>query len=78
MYLQIIGKRLRIIGSTLRARSLHQKVDLVQEFRGFSIDRFSNGTFRPVIDKIFPLANAKEAHEYMSSKKNKGKILLTI
>ncbi len=36
-----------------------------------------DGTFAPVVDKVFPFARAGEAHDYMQSRKNFGKVLLT-
>lgn len=75
--MQIIGKRLSIIGSTMRARPKDFKAKLVKEFWSFAESKFEDGTFKPVVDKKFPLADAKEAHEYMGSKRNKGKVILT-
>lgn len=37
----------------------------------------SAGTFAPVVDRCFPFAAAGEAHRYMQSRKNFGKVLLT-
>lgn len=73
---KIIGKRLSIIGSTLRARPKPQKAQLVKDFSDFALGKFADGSFKPVIDRSFPLAEARQAHEFMESKKNKGKIIL--
>ncbi len=35
-----------------------------------------NGTLKPVVDKIFPLAEARQAHEYMEKSQMFGKIVL--
>lgn len=75
--LQIISKRLKIIGSTLRARPPQFKAELVHEFARFATPRFADGSFKPVVDKTFLLAEAKEAQQYLESKKNKGKVILT-
>ncbi len=77
LLVQIISKRLSIIGSSLRARPKQFKAELVQEFAEFAVSRFADGTFKPIVDKTFPLAQAKEAHQYLESKKNKGKVILT-
>lgn len=37
----------------------------------------ADGTFTPVVDQIFPFDQAPEAHRYMQSRKNFGKVLLT-
>ena len=71
-------KRLHIIGSTLRARPKDQKVKIVQEFWSFAEEKFKSGAMRPIVDKVFPLSEAKQAHEYMEAKKNAGKIVLKV
>lgn len=78
LLLQVIGKRLSIIGSTLRARSKPFKADLVQDFIKFAEQKFANKTFSPCIDTVFPIAEVRKAHEYMADKKNKGKIVLAV
>jgi len=75
---KIIGKRLSIIGSTMRARAKPQKAQLVKDFSAFALAKFADGSFKPVIDKMYPLAEAKQAHEFVESKKNKGKVILTM
>lgn len=37
---------------------------------------FEKGLLKPIIDKIFPLAEAKAAHEYMETREHFGKIVL--
>ncbi len=37
----------------------------------------ADGTFAPVLDKTFPFDQAHEAHRYMQSRQNFGKVLLT-
>jgi NADPH:quinone reductase-like Zn-dependent oxidoreductase len=37
---------------------------------------FAEGTFRPVVDSVLPLQNAREAHERIQSKQAFGKIVL--
>ena len=71
-------KRLKVIGSSMRARPLEQKGQLVKDFSKFALDKFREGEFKPVVDKVFPIMEVKEAHEYMEGKKNKGKIILKV
>jgi synaptic vesicle membrane protein VAT-1 len=40
------------------------------------LEGFKDGSFRPVVGKIFPLASAGKAQEYMQSRKNIGKVIL--
>lgn len=73
-----LGKRLQIIGSTMRARPRQFKEKIVAEFTAFAGDKFETGEMKPIIDKQFKLSECKEAHEYMEAKKNKGKIVLIV
>ncbi len=75
---EILKKRLRIIGSTLRSRSLGYKTELARQFRGFALSRFRCGSLKPVIDRVFSWEDAAEAHRYMEGNRNAGKIVLQI
>jgi len=37
---------------------------------------FQNETITPIVDRVFPLADVAEAHRYMESNSNFGKIVL--
>lgn len=74
----LLGKRQRIIGSTLRARPVEEKAWIVAEFvQRFGADLVS-GNVRPVIHKALPLEQAAEAHRLMKSSEHFGKIVLTV
>jgi len=75
---KILIKRLTIIGSTLRSRSLDYQIKLTNEFKEHSLEKFESGKFKPVIDKIFDWKDVSEAHKYMEQNKNIGKIVLKI
>jgi len=74
----ILNKRLTIIGTVLRARSLEEKISLTQSLRRHVIPLFEAGRLRPVIDRVFELEQAAEAHAYMESNANMGKIVLRV
>lgn len=76
--MQVLSKRLQIIGSTMRARPRAFKEKIVQEFSSFAGDSLSTGKMKPLVDKKFKLSEARQAHEYMEAKKNKGKIVLVV
>ncbi len=38
----------------------------------------ADGRWKPVVDKVFPLAEARAAHEYLAAKKQFGKVVLKI
>lgn len=73
---EVLSKRIEIIGSTLRSRSLDFKAKLIRDFWSFAERRFESGEFKPLIDREFSAEDARSAHEYMETKANKGKVLL--
>ncbi|SFF32700.1 NAD(P)H-quinone oxidoreductase [Thermoflexibacter ruber] len=75
---KILMKRLQVIGSTLRSRSLDYQIRLTQEFWQFAAANFLTGKFKPIIDSIFEWEKVQEAHRYMESNQNAGKIVLKI
>jgi putative PIG3 family NAD(P)H quinone oxidoreductase len=74
----ILNKRLTIIGTVLRARSLEEKVALTQSLRRHVLPLFESQRLRPVIDRVFELEQAADAHAYMESNANMGKIVLRV
>lgn len=74
----IMGKNLTVTGTTLRATPLPQKVALTQAFADFALAKFATGELTPVLDSVYPLRDAAEAHRYMESNRNVGKIVLTV
>jgi putative PIG3 family NAD(P)H quinone oxidoreductase len=72
----ILAKRLTIVGAALRRLPLPQKTALAKAFAAFALPRFESGELRPVVDSVYPLAQAAEAHRYMESNRNTGKIVL--
>lgn len=74
----ILMKHLTIMGSTLRSRNLTYKIALSQDLQKHCWSDFETGTLKPVIDSIFPLSEAKLAHERMEANQNQGKIILTV
>jgi NADPH:quinone reductase-like Zn-dependent oxidoreductase len=74
----LMGKRLQVHGTLLRARPLEQKAQLTQEFAARVIPLFASGAVRPVVDRVFPLEAVADAHRYMESNANFGKIVLSV
>ncbi|HEX9655129.1 MAG TPA: NAD(P)H-quinone oxidoreductase, partial [bacterium] len=74
----IMRKRVQIIGTVLRGRSLEEKMMLTAEFQKQVLPLFESGKIKPVIDRVFPLERAAEAHAHMESNQNFGKIVLRI
>jgi tumor protein p53-inducible protein 3 len=75
---QILSRRLQIIGTTLRARAVDEKIELTREFAAFALERFADGRLVPVIDNVWDWTDANEAHRYMEENRNVGKIILRL
>ncbi len=76
--LAVMLKRLTVTGSTLRSRSVDFKEKIANQLLKNVWPLFESGKINPVIDTIFPLAEASKAHELMESSQHIGKIVLTI
>ena len=74
----VLRKRLQIIGSTLRARSLDYKMQLTNDFVKRILPGFAEGHFKPIVDSIYSWRQATEAHQRMEENLNMGKIILKI
>lgn len=73
-----MGKRLRLIGSVLRSRSLDEKVAIKQNFMDRFWPQIEAGTIKPIIETIYPIADANDAQEQMAENRNIGKIILQV
>ena len=74
----LLRRRLKLIGSVLRARSVAEKVAIKNAFMAQFWDAMQHGKIRPVIDAVFPVSRAEEAHRRMAENKNIGKIILQV
>ena len=71
-----LQKRARIIGTVLRGRSVQEKAEATRLFVERSMRHIESGAITPVVDKVFPAAEIREAHEYLESNKSFGKVVL--
>ncbi|BFZ18678.1 hypothetical protein BsWGS_21717 [Bradybaena similaris] len=75
---QVYPKRIQLLCSTLRFRSVEFKASLVHDFAQRYSKLFTDGTFRPIIYKVFPLSEIINAHKMMEANENLGKIVLKV
>jgi NADPH:quinone reductase-like Zn-dependent oxidoreductase len=75
---QVMARRLTLTGSTLRARPAAFKAALAAELRREVWPHLEAGTIRPVIDSVFRLDAAADAHRRMESGDHVGKIVLEV
>ena len=74
---QLMHKRARVMGSTMRARTPEQKGEVAKRLLMEVWPLLPAKTvIRPVIDSTFPLAEARRAHERMEGGEHIGKIVL--
>jgi NADPH2:quinone reductase len=74
----VMGKRLRITGTVLRARSVEEKALATRRFAARVVPLLARGLARPVIDKVYTMDEVRAAHERMESNASFGKIVLMI
>lgn len=75
---QIMRKRLRLSGSTMKARPFEEKARLAALIERQVWPLIESGEIRPVTDRLFPLAEVAAAHRRMEEGSHIGKILLKI
>lgn len=74
----LMSKRARLIGTTLRARPLEQKIAVTQRFAAEMLPLFDAGTLHPVIDRHLPFGQIAAAHELMAANATTGKLVITL
>ncbi|HWU58584.1 MAG TPA: NAD(P)H-quinone oxidoreductase [Microbacteriaceae bacterium] len=75
---RLMAKRGRIWGTTLRARPIEERAHILAQLREHVWPLIESGRVRPIVDSIFPLSEAPDAHRRMESSEHIGKILLTV
>ena len=73
-----LWKRLRMEGSSLRSRDEGYQGKLRDTLAEHALPKFRVGTFKVLIEKVFPWEEIVEAHKLMESNKTKGKLICTI
>lgn len=74
----LLQKRLAIRGTLLRSRSLEEKAAATRAFEKSVLPHLASGRIRPVVDTVFQLAEAGDAHGLMETNANFGKIVLKV
>lgn len=72
----LMARRTRLLGTVLRARGVEEKAELAEEFSAEVMPGFLDGRLLPVIDGVFPVERAEEAHRRMEANENFGKIVM--
>lgn len=75
---RLLSRRLTIAASTLRARTPREKAALAARVRAEVLPGFTDGSLRPVVDRVLPLEEVAEAHRAMAAGEHIGKIVLRL
>jgi NADPH:quinone reductase len=77
-FAQVMTKRLTLTGSTLRPQSVEAKARIAAALEAQVWPLIEAGRVAPVMDRVFPLEAAAEAHARMESSAHIGKIALQV
>ena len=69
-------KRLTLIGTVLRARSIEDKANATRAFAISVVPLLAAGSATPNLDKVFDFRDVRAAHEYLESNESFGKVVL--
>jgi NADPH:quinone reductase-like Zn-dependent oxidoreductase len=75
---RLMVKRHRVIGSTLRARSIAAKAQVMDELNSRVWPLFESGEIQPIIDQVVPIEQADDAHQMIASNSTFGKVVLRV
>jgi putative PIG3 family NAD(P)H quinone oxidoreductase len=71
-------KRLRVIGSTLRARSIAAKAAVMDRLRDEVWPHIASGRIQPIIEAVIPIEETERAHALVASDQTVGKVVLSV
>ena len=77
----ILRKRLEVIGTVMRTRSLEERRPLVREFAQRMLPLFDQrvdhaAPLRPVLERTFPMGELAEAHRLLEANETFGKVVV--
>ncbi|MFO0958332.1 MAG: NAD(P)H-quinone oxidoreductase [Isosphaeraceae bacterium] len=72
----LLRKRLTIVGTTLRARPIEEKIAATRLFAECVVPWLAEGRIRPILDGAYPLDRIREAEERLTGDLSLGKIVV--
>lgn len=75
---KIMQKRARIMGSTMRPRSVSNKAIIARELEARVWPLFASQTIRVALDRVLPFEQVVEAHRYLEAGEHIGKVILDL
>lgn len=74
----ILTKRLTVIGTVLRSRSVEEKRRVTRAFADDVLPLLRAEVVRPLVDRVFPIEAVADAHRHMEANQNFGAVVLRI
>jgi putative PIG3 family NAD(P)H quinone oxidoreductase len=74
----LLGRRLSVVGTVLRSRPFEEKIRATQAFAREVVPLVAAGRVRPVVDRVYPLADARAAYERMERNESFGRIIIQL
>ncbi|HEX7237534.1 MAG TPA: NAD(P)H-quinone oxidoreductase [Gammaproteobacteria bacterium] len=75
---RVLANRLSILGSVLRPRPVEEKTAIIRAFEREALPHFASARIAPLISRVYPLAQAAEAHRAMEAGEHFGKLVLSV
>ncbi len=75
---RLLMKRLRVIGSTLRARPVEEKAVVMNALRERVWPLIESGQIMPIVEEVIPITEAGRAHDLIAGDTTFGKVILEI
>jgi putative PIG3 family NAD(P)H quinone oxidoreductase len=74
---KLMQKRISLKGFTLRNQTILQKSAIIERFKTRWLETLRCKKIHPIIDKVFTMEQIQQAHQYMQTNQNFGKIVIT-
>lgn len=74
----LLRKRLTVVGTTLRARPLEEKIAVTRRFAERVVPWLERGLVRPIVDRVFPFDDVRTAQARLESNVGFGKVVLRL
>lgn len=74
----LLRKRIHVVGTTLRARPIEEKIAVTRRFAGRVVPWLERGLVRPILDRVFAFEDVVVAEQRLDSNLGFGKIVLRL
>jgi len=75
---ELMRRRATLVGSTLRARPVDEKGEIVASFAEWGLPRLADGRLRPMVHDMIPLTRVADAHREVEADRAVGKVVLSV